>query len=66
MDSNIVNNNFSVNLDTLRSCFQIVGRKDQQNQQMIKEAQKYIEECKQDRQFPAILLMTFDNAEEVN
>lgn len=58
------NSNFSVNTDNLRKCFEILGIKTQQNQQMLREVQKYIEECKSDPMFPAILLQFFEREDE--
>ncbi len=58
-------NIFVVDLENLKKCFEVIKQKNQQSQQMITEAQKYIEECKKDPQFPEILLTVFDDENEV-
>ena len=65
MINSALNDNFFVNLDTLKNCFGIIKDKTQQNQEMLREAQKYLENCKKDPQFPIILNNLFDNANEV-
>lgn len=64
MNSFDMTNIFIVNLDDLKKCFEVIKQKNQQSQQMITEAQKYIEECKKDPQFPDILLTIFDDENE--
>ena len=56
---------FSVNPESLKNCFQVLSMKQQQNQQILSEAQNYVQECKKDQQFPVILLGMFDNQAEV-
>ena len=66
MNSFDLTNIFVVNLENLKKCFEVIKQKNQQSQQMIMEAQKYIEECKKDPQFPDILLTIFDDENEVS
>jgi len=65
MLNNNLNDNFIINLDTLKSCFEVMALKTQQNQEMLREAQNYLDNCKKDPQFPIILINFFDNANEV-
>jgi len=66
MDNTALNNSgFTVNPDNLRKCFEIMNVKTQQDPQVIKEVQNYIEECKKDPQFPEILIQFFENTNEV-
>jgi len=58
-------NGFQINIDDLRKCFEIVNQKTSHNQQVLSEVMKYIENCKSDPQFPAILIQVFDNENEV-
>ena len=65
MNGSTTNNTFQINIDDLKKCFEIINQKTSQNQQVLVEVQKYIENCKSDPQFPATLIQIFDNDNEV-
>jgi len=64
MNGSTSNNGFQINAENLKKCFEIVNQKSSQNQQVLSDVQKYIENCKSDPQFPAILIQIFDNENE--
>jgi len=64
MENSLNNSGFTVNVENLRRCFEIMNIKSQQDKQVLKEVQNYIEECKKDPQLPAILIQFFENNNE--